>query len=355
MALQEIDAGHVRMAARRIDEMGRDEALRAYGFRKATSYVAVIDGLRYDSKALVGIAHEFATGRALSADQFTGGKMQVVPVLERLGFPVVPRESIEALRESDAFVLLWNPDRYNLLGNGEFEEISKGLDASSRFRMSWSTGGRTQGIEVGDRIYLRVTGTTWRGLVASGVATSEVYMDEPYEGSGSARPTPYIDVDWEVFLRPEDALPIELLKDLAPDSVWTAPGGGRRLEPELYVEDIWAAHLEALELAQPSQQFEGAAPGEIERVYREVVTKQRVHQRAFARLLRQHYPLECAVCGLAVDGILEAAHIQPDSRGGAATVENGRLMCPNHHRAFDVGLMEFEPEDSTFTWLVEPF
>lgn len=79
-------------------------------------------------------------------------------------------------------------------------------------------------------------------------------------------------------------------------------------------------------------------PGEeVARRYYKTVAKKRRHQREFKRLLLQEYKAECAACGLAVE-ILEAAHLIPDSQGGAASVANGRLLCPNHHRALDANL-----------------
>ena len=47
--------------------------------------------------------------------------------------------------------------------------------------------------------------------------------------------------------------------------------------------------------------------------------------------------------------ILDVAHIEPDSEGGAASVANVRLLCANHHRAFDRGLLIWEPQQELFT------
>ncbi len=81
---------------------------------------------------------------------------------------------------------------------------------------------------------------------------------------------------------------------------------------------------------------------EIERGYRIVVARQRRHQRRFRRLLLTHYPHRCVVCGFDVVELLEAAHLVPDSLGGPSSIANGRLMCPNHHRAHDAGMFHLD-------------
>jgi hypothetical protein len=65
--------------ARRLDELH---------FKPAKYLRLVYKGKFYDSKAVVGIAHGFATGEYLTSRDFTGGEESVVRVLERLGFYV---------------------------------------------------------------------------------------------------------------------------------------------------------------------------------------------------------------------------------------------------------------------------
>jgi putative restriction endonuclease len=42
--------------------------------------------------------------------------------------------------------------------------------------------------------------------------------------------------------------------------------------------------------------------------------------------------------------LLEAAHIMPDSKGGAPRVSNGLCLCKLHHAAFDAGLIGITPD-----------
>lgn len=60
---------------------------------------------------------------------------------------------------------------------------------------------------------------------------------------------------------------------------------------------------------------------------------------ALIKLLRG---FECQICGISIekrDGskYIEAAHIKPKHKGGAESAENIILLCPNHHKEFDLG------------------
>lgn len=88
---------------------------------------------------------------------------------------------------------------------------------------------------------------------------------------------------------------------------------------------------------------------EFERRYTERVTRSRLHQAKLREAALRHYtPAACYHCGLDVVDVLEAAHLEPDSAGGAASVSNIRLLCANHHRAFDRGLLTWEPHTQSF-------
>lgn len=78
------------------------------------------------------------------------------------------------------------------------------------------------------------------------------------------------------------------------------------------------------------------------------LVRQRTSQQAFRRQLLASGPRECAICGINVVEVLEAAHLVSHARGGAASSENGRLLCANHHRAYDARLYQWT--GSEFTW-----
>lgn len=83
-----VDHTDVLLALTEYDELGSETFLDTYGFRPARTYLLVHDGKTYDSKAVLGVAHGYATGRPATSEEFSGGLEGAVQVLEALGFEV---------------------------------------------------------------------------------------------------------------------------------------------------------------------------------------------------------------------------------------------------------------------------
>jgi len=81
----------VLRAIQEYDRLGPEGFFAAHGFAPATTYDLVWDERRYPPKAILGTAHEFATGQRLASGDFEGGKSGAVKVLGRLGFTVQAR------------------------------------------------------------------------------------------------------------------------------------------------------------------------------------------------------------------------------------------------------------------------
>lgn len=89
MALADLtDPKAVEQAMAEFDERGRESFLDEYGFAPARDYFIVADGKRYDSKAVVGVAHLYQHGVLMTAGMFSGGDSTVATRLEKLGFEV---------------------------------------------------------------------------------------------------------------------------------------------------------------------------------------------------------------------------------------------------------------------------
>ena len=84
---------------------------------------------------------------------------------------------------------------------------------------------------------------------------------------------------------------------------------------------------------------------EFERRYIERVTKHRLHQAPLREAALRKYGARCMYCGLDVPQVLEAAHVIPDSEGGAASTSNIRILCANHHAALDAKLIRLDGEN----------
>jgi 5-methylcytosine-specific restriction protein A len=74
------------------DKLGQATFLTKHGFGRATKYQLWHDSKAYDSKAIVGVAFGYLPGHPppLRSDEFYGGMVQVVPILEALGFSFDP-------------------------------------------------------------------------------------------------------------------------------------------------------------------------------------------------------------------------------------------------------------------------
>lgn len=83
---------------------------------------------------------------------------------------------------------------------------------------------------------------------------------------------------------------------------------------------------------------------EITRRYNDRVVQQRLHQPLFRSAVIYAYERRCAVCRLPFAELLDAAHIQSDSGGGAARVSNGLALCKIHHGAFDTNIIGISPD-----------
>jgi hypothetical protein len=95
---------HVLAAAREYDELGQTRFLEKYGFGPARAYQLIIDGRSYDSKATLGAAHAYATGRPLSWRAFNGGigHNGAAWALQRLGFEVAKTADTAVTRQRAA-------------------------------------------------------------------------------------------------------------------------------------------------------------------------------------------------------------------------------------------------------------
>jgi hypothetical protein len=79
------------------------------------------------------------------------------------------------------------------------------------------------------------------------------------------------------------------------------------------------------------------------RARREVLV--RPGQQRFQFRVFQRYGPACAVCGLAIRELLEAAHICGKKAFGTDDARNGLVLCSLHHRAFDAGLFGIAPSE----------
>ncbi len=83
---------------------------------------------------------------------------------------------------------------------------------------------------------------------------------------------------------------------------------------------------------------------ELDPLYRQQLTKIRLHQRPFRAAVLRAYQTLCAVCSFRHSDLLDAAHIQEDAAGGRPVVTNGLTLCKMHHAAYDRQILGITPD-----------
>jgi putative restriction endonuclease len=99
--------------------------------------------------------------------------------------------------------------------------------------------------------------------------------------------------------------------------------------------------------ADSSAYEEGVAedPTEIRREYITALVRRRLHQQAFRARVIQAYRVQCALCRLRHQELLDAAHITADVLPeGEPVVSNGLSLCKLHHAAYDRHFLTVRPD-----------
>ena len=86
--LEQIQREHILQATAEYDRVGIDQLRETYGLDAARDYLLHHEDRAYDCKAVVGVAHQYATGTALRSNEIPGGHDGAAKVLRDLGFEV---------------------------------------------------------------------------------------------------------------------------------------------------------------------------------------------------------------------------------------------------------------------------
>ncbi|HXL88118.1 MAG TPA: hypothetical protein VN969_03895 [Streptosporangiaceae bacterium] len=88
IAWDQVTRSEVLRAIQDYDRLGPAAFFAEHGFAPTTTYELVWEQRSYPPKAILGTAHEFATGQRLASGDFEGGKTGAVKVLGQLGFTI---------------------------------------------------------------------------------------------------------------------------------------------------------------------------------------------------------------------------------------------------------------------------
>ena len=90
----QVTRADVERAIAEYDRLGPEAFFLRHGFAPTTTYDLVWQERLYPPKAILGTAHELATGRRLGSAEFEGGRTGAVRVLEGMGFTIRPRRAV---------------------------------------------------------------------------------------------------------------------------------------------------------------------------------------------------------------------------------------------------------------------
>jgi len=295
-------------------------------------HVVVARGRRYDADAL-----EAALASATSASERPYRTSSRRPLLEAAGFRVL---SLRA----------WSTDDERLWRMSVWDEVQKhdGLVAAQWLRARGVYGGG-QGIYV-DKARTRILAST--GLAVSVLSTGRHYSDQ----SGVER----MIYSFPMTRRPagRDRAEIDavaaLLRARMPLFVIENVGTLRRVRLAWVTASDDPAQSFLFEFApqpppplvvepDPRRPFERHT-----RRRRTTVTTNKAERDAhFTYRVLHRYEARCAISGVPVKEVLDAAHVIPVADGGPDDERNGILLTATLHRAFDAGLWALNPADGT--------
>lgn len=344
MSLEDISKRDSVLAAiEECRQLGRDAFLRKYGFGPAREYHIVLDGERFDSKAILGAAHgfEFPDQGPLRAEQFSGGAATVAPKLNELGFTVV-RDSIDAVPLYSVSKLLqigavYTREYLKTVLDTQDATINTGIFRPSGFSSVL--------------IFITKNKTSDRTQYEDHLEGDTLH----FQGQSAGR------TDSLIIEHRQRAL--ELLVFYR-DSKYEYPGAGFRFDGLFdYVSHTgtnptnFVLKRAPSDLVQATIEAEGAGafdPNGIEdarkKIFAAIVRRQ--GQPAFRKALLKAYGGKCAVTGCSIEAVLEAAHILPYQGPLTNHVGNGLLLRADLHTLFDLGLMAIN--EVTLTVIVAP-
>jgi predicted restriction endonuclease len=358
VSLADVTTDAVLAAMAEFDDLGRDDFLAKYQFGRARKFVLVRGGIEYDSKAIIGAAHQHATGRALPASTFSGGEQTVVARRTALGFDV--RDNSTQPRILGAQI-------------GEIVGVPIGTIFTSRREVA--DAGVHRALEAG------IVGTAATG--AESVVISGGYEDDEdhgteivYTGHGGRDQTGRQVADQNFDVPGNAALqtscltgaPVRVIRGAHPGSAY-APPSGYRYDGLFTVTQAWreqgrGGHLvcrftmAALDTAPPvslTEPTDGstrsatpvgqAPPGHTAPNRRTAVVQRRVRSLKVAEYVKSVHDFTCQACGtrllIGERAYAEGAHIRAlgTPHHGPDIPANMLCLCPNCPILFDNGAL----------------
>ena len=245
------------------------------------------------------------------------------------------------------FLLTWNPERWQW---NKLNECIREIEKFGYYIGSWSCG-LTKKIRPDDRVFLIKLGAEPLGIIASGLAISEVYEDKHWDEKARAKGkrTFYIKVEFDTILNPQKRIFTRIWssKGIYSKMSWNPQASGVTI-PDYIAEKLERDWEKFLNHPVPYKEIVFAEEAEVDRTFTEGakrrITVNAYERRAKARTICiNHYGLNCSVCDFNFEnvygkigiGFIHVHHLIPLSEKGKNyklnTITDLSPVYPNCH------------------------
>ncbi|MDO4888609.1 MAG: hypothetical protein Q3979_07910 [Actinomycetaceae bacterium] len=128
-------------------------------------------------------------------------------------------------RARRAFLFLVNP-RLHYDPYPDWQAWMPRIDEGETIPMEWNTGSRRSGMTDGDVALLVKLGQDPRGLVATGVITSDIYEGPHWNPDARSPVTGWVQLRFDRLFDLDDPVPLDVLRAIGPSVRWTARMSG---------------------------------------------------------------------------------------------------------------------------------
>ena len=295
MALSDVTAEGVERAMVEFDRLGREAFLGQSSFEQARGYFLIRGGRRYDSRAIVGVAHGYDRPDLgpLRSQDFSGGDATVARLLESLGFDVERPSRNPTWTEEELILALDLYLRSGLLDDADPAAVDLSRDLNALTIHS----------ERPDAVRFRNP---------NGVAlklANFAAIDPNYRGRGMTRGGKRDTEVWDRYASDEDTL-VEAAAAIREGREQPAVRSAEPTRPHLIESDVEAQHVERFQVSVPDQVIEAA------RREQTLVLAYRDHLESLGHRVTRHlYPLHGSGSPLACDLVDETDHVLYEAKG----------------------------------------